>query len=216
MPFLRALELEFNERRDRASAAPIFGHAHGCSSRSPASSSSCTIVYGSRSAGQSSMASQNLLKWRVTRLSLPKETQLPCHASSHGSSATVLRSLSAPIGGGTGPEPATSQLNRPGLDSSFCSPSTATNSPAFNDLCESRANRCHHHTVNIARRYFGGFGGRPCATFEFVRAQIDESQPRRVGKCRMTSTRNRSMQRGLNFGISGSTWPSFLNLITTY
>jgi hypothetical protein len=50
----------------------------------------------------------------------------------------------------------------------------------FNDLREPRSNRCQHHTVNIARRYFGGFGGRPCATFEFVGAQMDESQARAV------------------------------------
>ena len=50
----------------------------------------------------------------------------------------------------------------------------------FNDLREPRANRCHHHTVNIARRYFGGFGGRPCATSEFVDAEMDQSQARAV------------------------------------
>ncbi len=69
--FLRARELEFIEGRDRATAAPIFGHAQGCRSRSPASSTSCTIVYGSRFAGQSSMASHQTLKCRFTRFSLP-------------------------------------------------------------------------------------------------------------------------------------------------
>ena len=75
----RARKLEFIDRRDRATVAPYFGHAQGCNSRSPASFNPCTIVYGSRFAGQSLMASQSLLKWRFTRFSLPKgnSTSLP-------------------------------------------------------------------------------------------------------------------------------------------
>lgn len=44
--FLAARELD-HRRRDGATLTPAFDHAQGCSSRFPASSSSCSIVYGS-------------------------------------------------------------------------------------------------------------------------------------------------------------------------